>query len=69
MLGHALLAQGLVVRHAEHVDRLVMFGANSVLLKRIDLCPHGVRHHLLVSLSWQIVTHFYLIALKVIDRG
>ena len=74
MLQDALLAQGLVVAHAKHIDRLVMFRADRVLLLLLllkHLCSHLVCHQLLVSLSRQIVTHFYLlmIALKVIDRG
>lgn len=32
VIAHALLAQRLVVTHAEHVDRLVMLSTNCVLL-------------------------------------
>ena len=32
VLGDALLAQGLVVTHTKHIDRRIMFRANSVLL-------------------------------------
>ena len=66
---HTLLAQGLEVAHAKHVDRTVMFGANGVLLNVVHLRPHLVLHHLMAPLARMIVTHFYLIALKVIDRG
>ena len=68
MLGDAQLAKSLVVAHAKHVDRLVVFRANCVL-NRIHGRSHLAGHHLRGSLPWQIVTHFYLIALLVIDSG
>lgn len=55
----ALLAEGLVVSHAEHVDRLVMFRAYRILLDRGHLRSHLVRYHLRTTVSGQIRSHIY----------
>lgn len=68
VLWHALLAQGLVVTHAKHVDRLVVLSANCILAppgrQRVHVASHLAGHHLLACLPTQIVTHFNLIARK-----
>ena len=68
VLGHALRTQGLVVTHAKSIDRLLVFSADCVL-NGIQGLSHLVGHHLRRALAGQIVTHFYLIARLVIDRG
>jgi len=68
MLGGAMLTKSLEVAHTKHIDRLVVFCANGVL-NRIHGRSHLAGHHLRGALPWQIVTHFYLIALLVIDSG
>ena len=59
MFRDALLAEGLVVAHAEHVDRLVMFRANRILLDRGHLRSHLIRYHLRTTVSGQIRSHIY----------
>ena len=53
----ALLAECLVVAHAEHIDRLVMFRANRILLDRGHLRSHLVWYHLRTAVSGQIRSH------------
>ncbi len=63
MFGHALLAQGLVVTHAKHVDVLLVLRANRILspgLHLIHAAPHLALNQLLLllaSLATHIVTH------------
>lgn len=68
VLGHTLLAQGLVVVDAKHIDWLVMFRTNGILLNHTDVGAHLSLHQLRARLSWQIVTHFYLIVRKLISQ-
>jgi len=68
MLGRTMRTKSLEVAHAKHIDRLVVFCANRVL-NRIHGRSHLAGHHMRSALPWQIVTHFYLIALLVIDSG
>lgn len=52
VLRHALLAQGLVVLHAEGIDGQVMFRANCILLNGVHLRTHVTLHHLRRPMSW-----------------
>ena len=64
----ALGTKSLKMGHAEHIDRLVVLCADGIL-NRVQGSAHLTWHHLLASLTWQIVTHLYLmIARLLIDR-
>ena len=52
----ALRTKSLKMGHAEHVDRLIVFRADGIL-QRVQGSAHLTWHHLLASLTWQIVTH------------
>ena len=63
MIWYALLAQGLIVAHAEHIDRLVVLSANCILL------PLGQSIHALPHLPIEVVVaHYYLITSRSINR-
>ena len=69
VLGHALLTKSLVMVDAKHIDWLVMFGTNGILLlHHVDVGTHLSLHQLGARLPWQIVTHFYLSVHKLISQ-
>ena len=62
VLRHALLTQSLVVPHVKHIDGLVMFGANGILLVYMHRRSHLTLHELLAALPCQIWVHIYFVA-------